>query len=61
MKLKDWLDIQGVSATELAQRIAVAPSTITRIVNGESEPTYKVMRAIFLETRGKVKMEDLTA
>lgn len=58
MKLADYLKEAGISATSLAERIGVPPSTITRILRGERLPGLAIMRRICDATGGKVSALD---
>lgn len=57
-KLKRYLTNRDMSATEFAISLGVAPSTITRILLGESSPRIALAAAIEKKTRGRVRMTD---
>ena len=58
MKLAEYLETEGNSASKLAQSLGVAVSTITRAAKGENTPSRKLMAAIYTETQGKVTPND---
>lgn len=53
--LKQFLDREGRSISDLARRVGVAPSTIFRILNGERRPSLKLAKRISAETGVPVK------
>ena len=58
MKLANYLEADGNSATKLAKAVGVAVSTITRAAKGEIIPSHKLMSAIYEKTDGKVTPSD---
>jgi transcriptional regulator with XRE-family HTH domain len=58
MTLADYLDKRDVSATDLAGRVGVAVSTITRAAKGTIIPSRELMGKIFEETGGEVTPND---
>jgi DNA-binding MurR/RpiR family transcriptional regulator len=58
MKLKDYLDLPGHSATKLAEELGVSVSTITRAANGGTLPGRDLMVAIAKQTNGAVMPND---
>jgi transcriptional regulator with XRE-family HTH domain len=58
MKLRDFLDIDGNSATKLAEDCGVSISTITRAANGDTLPNKELMAAIHSKTGGAVTPND---
>lgn len=61
MTLAEYLTKYRLSATAFAAKVPCAPSTITRIINGESEPSLAMAQAITLATRGRVRLADFLA
>lgn len=55
MTLREYLDGPGVTATALADRCAVAVSTITRIAAGGAT-SLEIARRIKTETKGVVDL-----
>jgi transcriptional regulator with XRE-family HTH domain len=58
MTLADYLDTQKVSASALAERLAVSVSTVTRAAEGTTIPSRDLMAKIFEETAGAVTPND---
>jgi len=58
MKLKTYLEKTRRTASSLALEIGVYPSTITRIIHGESVPDWTTMEAIHAATGGRVRPND---
>ena len=58
MKLTQWLAQQRVSARTLARILGVSPSTITRILSGQT-PTLETAALIEEVTEGAVSFRDL--
>lgn len=58
MKLKTYLEKEGITASDFALRIGVAPSTVTRSARGEAIPSPETMRAIAQATNGQVTPGD---
>lgn len=54
MKLSEYLDLPGKTATKLAQDIGCSVSTITRAAKGNTLPSRKLADAIFEKTDGMV-------
>lgn len=61
MKLSDYLLSQNETAAAFAQRIDVAPSTITRILRGERLPRVDLALKIKKATTGAVIPEDFVS
>lgn len=59
MTLDEFLDKQGLSGAQFAERIGVDPATIYRIRTGRTFPHRRTMRAIIRETSGEVTANDL--
>lgn len=59
MTLDEFLDKQGLSGAQFAERIGVDPATIYRIRTGRTFPHRRTMRAIIRETSGEVTADDL--
>ena len=58
MKLKEWLEKEGIKAQEFARRIGYSQSGISRIMHGEYVPSKPVVKRIEKETKGKVRPSD---
>jgi ribosome-binding protein aMBF1 (putative translation factor) len=58
MTLSDYLKQPGKSATDLANEVKVAVSTITRAARGEVVPSRKLMHDLFEATGGQVTPND---
>lgn len=58
MKLRDWLDANGVTVPELATRINRTPEAVRRYANGERIPDREAMPLIAAETGGAVTAND---
>lgn len=61
MKLQSWLKEQEWTASDLADRIKVSPSTVTRLLRGELEPSLGLAHKIVTATGKAVRYEDLLA
>ncbi len=48
----------GLSDAQLAERLGVDRSTITRLRNGSARPSWQLAEKIARETRGKVTPND---
>lgn len=59
MKLSDYLAQPGVTASALAEKCEVSPSTITRTAKGEMLPSLTLIRLIIEHTGGAVTAVDL--
>lgn len=49
--IRAYREMMGISATELARRVGIQPSTITRAENGETTLTINTLRRVALELR----------
>ena len=58
MKLKDWLDKEGLTVSEFARRMGTPQPTVWRYVNGERVPEGEAMRKIAELTKKKVQPND---
>lgn len=58
MTLADYLKADGNRASDLANAIGVAVSTITRAARGETIPSRELMQAIHRHTDGAVTPND---
>lgn len=58
MKLIDYLAQPGMTASALAAKCGVRPSTITRAAKGKTDPRLRLLRLIEEHTGGKVKPND---
>ena len=58
MKLREYIDKEGVSLRDFAEKIHVGYYTLQRYLNGTRYPTPEVYKAIFAATAGKVQPND---
>jgi len=58
MTLKDWLTTQNIRQAEFARAIGEHPSTLTFVTQGKRQPTYSLVRRVFVATRGAVGLMD---
>lgn len=58
MKLNAWLILHEVKENELAGRVGVHPTTVSKYILHGVIPRPEVMREIFLFTRGQVQPND---
>lgn len=58
MQLKDYLSVEGITASEFATRIGRSVSTVTRAARGEVIPDRATMEEIVTATDGKVEPND---
>lgn len=58
MTLKDYLALEGNTATRLAEATEVSVSTITRAAEGTTIPSRELMGRIFKATGGTVTPND---
>lgn len=58
MKLRDYLDHNGLTKAQFAERIGVSEETIRRYVTGERIPDKKKMSKIALATACQVTAND---
>ena len=45
-KLAKLLERRGVSATDVARKAKVAPSTVTRLASGDTMPTKRTLKKV---------------
>lgn len=58
MKLADYLTSENMKPLHLAQIVGVKASTISRILKGERDPSFKLMAKIEDATGGAVSPDD---
>lgn len=58
MQLGEWLRSEGISQAELARRIDVNESTISRLLKGTRRPSTTLIEDIRRATRNKVTFRD---
>jgi transcriptional regulator with XRE-family HTH domain len=58
MKLKDWLDKEGLTVSEFARLMGSPQPTVWRYVNGDRMPEKEAMRKITELTKRKVDARD---
>lgn len=58
MKLSEWLESKKMSRAELARRLKVHASLISRLANGKRAPSLAMMQGINKETGGRVGLKD---
>lgn len=61
MKLADYMEMAGVTDEELAEKIGLDRSTVTRLRNGRAVPSFRSLERIHVATRGAVTFCDFTA
>lgn len=59
MQINPWMAEKGLTATDVARLTGTAPSTITRVLNGEMKPSAQLCRRIELVSHGRVLLADL--
>jgi DNA-binding transcriptional regulator YdaS (Cro superfamily) len=59
VKLSDYLEARSETVVCFAARVGVAPSTIYRLIKGDTNCTADLARKINVETDGKVTPNDL--
>lgn len=45
-RLNQLLQVEGMSKSEFAERLDVAPATISHLLSGRNKPSYEIIRAI---------------
>ncbi len=58
MRLEQWIEKQRLSRSEFARQCGVSPATVTRILNGDRNPSAALIRKIAEVTKGKVTFKD---
>jgi transcriptional regulator with XRE-family HTH domain len=58
MTLAEYLKMKEIKPSVFAAEIGVAPSTITRLLNGERSPGLPLVKLIRDKTKGEVSPED---
>ncbi|MGH6926947.1 MAG: molecular chaperone TorD family protein, partial [Dongiaceae bacterium] len=59
MRLQEYLDNKNITASQFANQIGRAVSTVTRIANGQATPEPETMAKIVAATGGAVQPNDL--
>lgn len=59
MKLNDYVELAGITASELAAMVGVTYPTAWRWLHGTRQPNREQMRSIFHATKGAVTPNDL--
>lgn len=59
MKLADWLKRNNMNQAELARRLGIAESTLSRIRRGKNTPGLDIAMKIEEYTRSEVSLQDL--
>ena len=59
MKLKIYLVQNNITVTEFAERIGYSRSQISNIINGASNPSKRLAKAIEKATNGEVSADEL--
>lgn len=54
MKLQAWLKSKKITKADFAERIGVSAGYLTRLANGERQPSLDVALIIARETKGQV-------
>jgi 3,4-dihydroxy 2-butanone 4-phosphate synthase/GTP cyclohydrolase II len=60
MTLKEWLNTNGVTATDFARRIGKTPATVSRLLRGKQWLDRETAVAIKRETKGQVTADDFS-
>ena len=58
MKLKQYIRQARMTQTQFAKQTRLSLSSLSRIINGERQPSLRVMQIIFRATDGKVRADD---
>lgn len=58
MKLRPWLQLNGMSAAAFAEAIGRTETAVNRWMAGTRRPQYEDMRAIYERTDGAVEPND---
>jgi transcriptional regulator with XRE-family HTH domain len=58
MRLADYLEKTETKPSQFAEKAGLAPSTVTRLLNGERKPGLDVLEKIAAASEGNVKAED---
>ena len=58
MKLKQYIRQSRMTQTQFAKQTGLSLSSVSRIINGERQPSLRVMQIIFRATDGKVRADD---
>lgn len=59
MKLKDYLYHNGISIQDFADKLEYSRTHLSQVVNGQSNPSKRLAKAIEKETEGKVTAQEL--
>lgn len=59
MKIRDYLEERGISASKFAKKIKISSVTMCGILDGEKDMFLSVALKICNETGGKVKPQEL--
>lgn len=57
MKLKEYLDVNGVSIKEFAEKLDYTRTHISQLVNSKQKPSEKLKRQISKVTKGQVTFD----
>lgn len=60
-RIEQYFADTGDNMAKLAERIGCAPSTITRPLRGERNPSVKLARLVEIHTRGRVTAGEFIA
>ena len=58
MQLREWRIKEGLTLSELADRIGSVVSTVVRYEKGTRLPERDTMKSIYIVTRGEVRPDD---
>lgn len=58
MKLAEYLKTENIKPSHLASRLAVSPSTITRLAKERRVPSLDLAKKIAAATGGRVTLDD---
>ena len=58
MKLKQYIRQARMTQTQFAKQTGLSLSSVSRIINGERQPSLRVMQIIIRATDGKGRADD---
>jgi transcriptional regulator with XRE-family HTH domain len=58
MKLSDYMEMAKITDQDFAGRVGLERSTVTRLRNGKTVPSFQTLERIHAETKGAVSFND---